>query len=553
MEEHIVGGVTLQNFQGIRRKTFIPFAELTLLYGPNSSGKSAVADALTLITKIFDDKSSSAEIKDLLARWTNHKASSEAGEMFVKVTIPGDYWGGEWGGDFVMWWYSFADKYHGLPEYLATKVGRLEFELRFSADNKLRGYHFATDLGPLFNMTAGESSWTMAFNTLHPAYSTLDADWRNSVYSTANFRDALTRGCTDSTVTLESGWLQIDGLHSLSVPFSQFPLDFELFSYDDPSLRDELEQYCSCFVSGVGLAVRSFCSHKTIQPVRPIPTASTASFEISDRLHEIVSSRLPEWNDLAIDCCRVKTGKLATARPSSAADIPDPREKTPGHTPKEGLWEYLNRILDNPLFLNLGYKIDCDVTFHLDERSLEAITGTRQASAEALRDCAKTVSLYLRDRENNSIQLEDVGAGVSQVIPVVIGSYGDSFGPRLSFIQQPELHLHPKLQAQVADIFIERLNAGGHHAHSQRFLVETHSEHLILRVLRRIRETSSGNIKNRLFGLSPDSVCVLYVDKDEQEETTVRRLRISSDGEFIDRWPQGIFTEREAELFDQDE
>lgn len=565
MEEHATGGITLQNFQGIRRKTFIPFGELTLLYGPNSSGKSAVADALTLITKLFDDKSNSAEIKNLLGRWINHQVLTEkVGEMVIKVTIPfgsegGDqFWGAgpHYGGEFIGWWYSFEDKYHGLPEYLVTKASRFEFELHFSSDSALEGYHFATDLGPVFSMTAAKHDWVMAFNTLHPAYASLDADWRNSVYSTVNFRDAMTKGCTDSTITEENGWMKIDNLHSINLPFGQFPVDFELFSFDDPSLRDELEHYCSCFISGVGLAIQSFCSHRTIQPVRPIPTSSSDSFEIGGRRHEgrdvgeITESQLPEWNDLAIDCCRVKTDKWTvscqprTSNSSGAAGA---------HTPQEGLWEYCNRVLANPVFLNLGYKIDCDITFHLDEYSLEVITDTRQASAETLKACAKTIKLYLRDRHDNRIRLEDVGAGVSQVIPVIICSYVDSFSPRLSFIQQPELHLHPKLQAQVADIFIERLNVGRHNERSQRFLIETHSEHLILRVLRRIRETSRGNIRNKLFGLNPDSVCVLYVDKDEHGETTVRRLRISSDGEFIDRWPQGFFTEREAELFDQDE
>jgi hypothetical protein len=72
-----------------------------------------------------------------------------------------------------------------------------------------------------------------------------------------------------------------------------------------------------------------------------------------------------------------------------------------------------------------------------------------------------------------------------------------------------------------------------------------------LRLLRRIRETSKSDIKNKLIGLSAEHVSVLYVDKLEDGSSKIFPLRISHDGEFIDRWPNGFFTERDGDLFDE--
>lgn len=111
-------------------------------------------------------------------------------------------------------------------------------------------------------------------------------------------------------------------------------------------------------------------------------------------------------------------------------------------------------------------------------------------------------------------------------------------------LQQPELHLHPALQAALGDVFIESSSP------EHQMIVETHSEHLLLRILKRVRQTAVGKAPIPELRCNPEDVVVAYFDPKPDGTTTVKRLRISEDGEFLDRWPRGFFTERDDELFD---
>src|SRR5262245_34270914 len=95
--------------------------------------------------------------------------------------------------------------------------------------------------------------------------------------------------------------------------------------------------------------------------------------------------------------------------------------------------------------------------------------------------------LIIRDRRSGTIvSHRDIGVGISQVLPILVEAYA-SRGQILA-IEQPELHLHPGLQAELGDVFIK--SALGHQRNT--LLVETHSEHLILRLMRRMRNTADG-------------------------------------------------------------
>lgn len=145
-------------------------------------------------------------------------------------------------------------------------------------------------------------------------------------------------------------------------------------------------------------------------------------------------------------------------------------------------------------------------------------------------------------RTSTTVSHKDVGLGVSQVLPVLATALGSR--ERLIAIEQPELHLHPSMQAELADVFLNSALL-----QKNTVIIETHSEVLILRVLRRIRETTEcvGKDSPRLK-VQPDQVCVIYVQPTDFG-SRVLEIPLTSDGEFGIRWPDGFFPEQSEELF----
>ena len=152
------------------------------------------------------------------------------------------------------------------------------------------------------------------------------------------------------------------------------------------------------------------------------------------------------------------------------------------------------------------------------------------------------------------VRTSDIGVGVSQILPVVTAAL-DPKRPGITAIEQPELHVHPKMQVELGDLFVAALNpypdAIGtltSEPNAGIFLIETHSEHLILRLLRRIEETHDGELPEGKPALKPDQVSVVFLEQ-AGGEVRATRLRIDETGEFLDRWPRGFFEERDDELF----
>ncbi len=150
--------------------------------------------------------------------------------------------------------------------------------------------------------------------------------------------------------------------------------------------------------------------------------------------------------------------------------------------------------------------------------------------------------ILIDKRTHTPLSHRDVGIGVSQVLPVLAHAYAAQ--DRWIAIEQPEIHLHPALQAELGDVFLD--SALGDQRN--RFLLETHSEHLILRILRRIRETTDGELPEGAQAVTPDQVAVLYVQP-TKEGAEVIHIPITEDGDFAHPWPEGFFPERARELF----
>lgn len=132
------------------------------------------------------------------------------------------------------------------------------------------------------------------------------------------------------------------------------------------------------------------------------------------------------------------------------------------------------------------------------------------------------------DSSNNFQDLTHVGVGVSQVLPILVLSLLAKSDSTLIF-EQPELHLHPKVQTRLADFFIS-LNST-----EKQCIVETHSEYLINR-LRYLVAISKGD------SLSNNSI-IYFVEK-ENSISKYSEIRVNKYGVIKD-WPKGFFDESE--------
>ena len=159
------------------------------------------------------------------------------------------------------------------------------------------------------------------------------------------------------------------------------------------------------------------------------------------------------------------------------------------------------------------------------------------ARSESLRDL-----VLIDKRSGTPVSHRDVGIGVSQVLPVLVSAYASS--ERLLAIEQPEIHLHPGLQAELGDVVIE--SALGDLCN--RFLIETHSEHLLLRIMRRMRQTASGELPEGVASVRPEDVMVLFVEPDGTQ-SLVREMPLNELGELVKAWPGGFFEEGMREIF----
>jgi len=141
-------------------------------------------------------------------------------------------------------------------------------------------------------------------------------------------------------------------------------------------------------------------------------------------------------------------------------------------------------------------------------------------------DKGKTIKSLIADdpRGSKDINLAAMGSGVSQLVPVIVQTVLTPENGCI-IVEQPEIHLHPAAQAALGDLFVQYAKD------SRQLIIETHSEHLLLRVRRRVAEGT----------IPPELVNVFFVDK-TKGGTRVRRLSLQENGHFK-RWPAGFFEE----------
>jgi len=226
--------------------------------------------------------------------------------------------------------------------------------------------------------------------------------------------------------------------------------------------------------------------------------------------------------------------------------------------------DYINRLnvwLADPDRLNSGYKFEQRSYRELNSDSeIWKILGDGDLSnhqpdiVAMLRNIPEKSELTIKDLSHNcTVHLHDIGIGISQMMPILACALDKDIS--IAAIEQPELHIHPGMQCRLADLLILEAGIGNgeykgekYHYSNKIFILETHSEHLLLRLLRRIRETSERSLPEWHPGLRPENISINFIDFIEGKYN-LRRLDVSDDGDSLGEWPEGFFEERAGELF----
>jgi predicted ATPase len=132
-------------------------------------------------------------------------------------------------------------------------------------------------------------------------------------------------------------------------------------------------------------------------------------------------------------------------------------------------------------------------------------------------------------KDSPEVLITDVGFGISQVLPVLVQCF---YVPANSVIlfEQPEIHLHPSVQAHLADMMIEAIYAheNGLPRNTQ-IILESHSEHLIRRIQRKIAEEV----------LKPEDVAIYFISQ-KKGESNIQPLEMDPYGNILN-WPDNFF------------
>jgi hypothetical protein len=544
-----ISSITIENFKGIKNPVKVNFNPITLLFGPNSAGKSTIIQALHYALEIFerhnldpDRTSIGGKAVDLggFETLVYHHDVSQSIRLKIELDLQDEDLPQYFDGYQDMGLSQFSDKQIGEIPMQAVSAA-VEISIKWNQQlNRPVLFHYKVEMNGVHLATIettddGKQVFLSKINPINPVF-------------LENIRPDEALCIIDRFFVEES--TGEDEFEKLGPIFPALMTNFKM-EKGVAGLTQPIG------IAGAGTALPQW--GKALQFHGPVWADDTDRIDEGNLLM-CLSALIVGPGELVRDglkkMCYIGPIREIPPRNFTPEKSPDPSRWASGlkgwdilYTAEKGFVEKLNRWLNQEDRLNAGYSIEVKRFREIGEDDPITVFINEGVGLEEMDIIQTRMSeIPVKSRvsireEKTGIELmpQDVGIGISQTLPVIIGALHIKEG--LLAIEQPELHIHPALQVALGDLFIARIRES-----QVCFLLETHSEHLMLRFLRRIRETDEGNLPPGKDPLRPDQLAVYYV---EQGKTGVSAIliRISADGEFIDHWPTGFFSERAEELF----
>jgi predicted ATPase len=572
----IINKIEIENFKCFGEKTSIKFAPLTLIYGENGAGKSAILQAIRLLVNSLTKRDgaypvSHREITDALPFATISHEGNNQHEICVSMEYLSKFrsristkyaYAPEGGtGELIQldvdgeisvekWRNSFIEK---LYQYLkAHRQDILDGYARLIELSLMQKFYMQNAAARNDIIAAAGSGLVEDDNPLH-------SYWDANLVKT-RFAEGLEEWITFGI----PGWIEYRNSKEYSVA-----RDATLFIYKDCLdffnsdflVEDISDRYGADISNLTNLIVKgqqpSGDIFNTFLFIREIVLLSSPQIHLKARAnieYVIACKGLPIRVEktgfyMIADAASMRQimESLLNGSPSRIPLNPDDVALLLAQSMEENTHYAMSQIQDSFSFLppirempKTAYTIDSiigqlakDVS---GRRRLNSWLGKLGTGYEIEfsdgSESGKGNSLLLYDTKSNRtpVSIAETGFGFSQVLPIVLAcTPSDS---KCILIEEPELHIHPRLQAELGSLFADAYLENKH-----QIIAETHSEHLMLRVQRLIRTGV----------LNADDVCVLYVSRAE-DGSTVQELRLDQDGESLDLWPSGFFPDRTTEI-----
>jgi predicted ATPase len=149
----------------------------------------------------------------------------------------------------------------------------------------------------------------------------------------------------------------------------------------------------------------------------------------------------------------------------------------------------------------------------------------------------KPLISILLSKDDTDINIMDVGQGMNQALPLVVRANVKNRPDSMIIIEQPELHLHPVAHGDLAELFAKSAKEN-----NQTFIIETHSENILLRLRKLIVEND--------FGFTKDDLVIYWIEDAESKGKELREITVDEEGVLSD-WPDGVFNEAMKEILER--